>query len=118
MIPLLLGLFAVGILVVANWDDIVDWLKETIPQILSAIESEGLEGGLQVLARKVVEAGRKLIGFIQRLFYQREDGHWMERTTEREIDESEVPADILAKVKANKKVDITNDVGDMLQLQI
>jgi hypothetical protein len=118
MIPLLLGLFAVGVLIVANWDDIVNWLKETIPQIISAIRTGGLDGGLKVLIYKVMEEGRKLIGFIQRLFYQREDGQWVERTTEREIGEEEVPEDILAKVKEKEKVDITDEVKEKLELEI
>ena len=112
MIPLLWGLLAVGVMVAANWDDIVDWLSDSIEKIKEVLQN--CKHAVTVLVKKVKE---NIITFIERLSY-RENGKIIEKTIEREIDESEVPAEILARVKGKRKINVTNEMAEILQIEI
>jgi hypothetical protein len=48
----------------------------------------------------------------------RENGEVIEKLTEREIDESEVPAEILARVKGKRKIDVTADMSKIMELEL
>ena len=116
MIPLLLGALAIGgILVVAFWDEIVDWLKKLVA---------GLRNMFATLKKKVAHAAgafiqrveKKLAAIRHKLYYQ-EQGEWIEETTTRKIDESEIPASIRNKIR-NHETEVTDEVEEELQLSL
>ena len=112
MIPLLLGALAVGVLIAANWDDIVDWIRDSVAKIKEAFQT--WKNKITILVNKVKE---DIITFIERVRY-RENGEVIEKLTEREIDESEVPAEILARVKGKRKIDVTEDMSKLMELEL
>ena len=90
MIPLLIGLGAVvgGYLVVTNWQEIEGWLKEFLPKLQNALKDAGI---VDYAAKLFSSIEGNVMRLVHRLYYK-ENGKWVERTTVREIDESEVPA--------------------------
>ena len=95
--------------VLAFWDEIVNWLEELFT-ILEKIWDE------VCFAVKKVSEG--VVDFIQKLYYQEENGKWMEQTTTREIPENQVPAHIRKKYSGTKETDVTNNMKKELALQL
>lgn len=120
MLPLLIGagLLIGGVLVVANWDSIVNWLKDFIPKLKAAWEKVRVfvPHGARIYGDMIVEGADKLAKIMHKLYYQ-EDGQWVEETTTRKISKNEVPAAILAKI-GKKETDITETMEDVLQLEV
>lgn len=55
---------------------------------------------------------------MHRLYY-REQGQWFEKTTTAEIEEDQIPSDILADIKVKGlATDVTRKMENILQLQI
>ena len=90
MIPLLLGLGALvgGALVVAKWDEIEGWLKDFLPKVQIALKEAGI---YDYAAKLFASVEGNVMRLVHKLYYK-ENGKWVEKTTVREIDESEVPA--------------------------
>lgn len=109
MLPVLIAIGVGTLLVVAFWDEIVNFFKDFIPKVKDALE--GLWNKAKVYAQKVKDS---VISVIHKLYYE-EDDKWYEQTTTREVDESEVPA--WAKAGRRKK-DITKKMEEELQLEI
>ena len=116
MIPALLAALAIGgILVVAFWDEIVDWLKNLVA---------GLRRMFSELKKKIAHAAGAFIERVERglaairhkLYYQ-EQGEWIEETTTRKIEESEIPASIRRKIR-NHETEVTDEVEQELQLSL
>ena len=116
MIPALLAALAIGgILVVAFWDDIVNWLKKLAREIKAMFSR---------ISKKIAHA---VAGFIQRVenglaairhkLYYKEQGQWVEETTTRKIKESEVPPRIRNLISSQEE-DITEELEDELQLSL
>jgi ribosomal protein S8 len=102
----------VGVLIAANWDDIVDWIRDSVAKIKEAFQT--WKNKITILVKKVKE---DIITFIERVRY-RENGEVIEKLTEREIDDSEVPAEILARVKGKRKIDVTEDMSKLMELEL
>ena len=115
MIPVLLGLGALvgGYLVVTNWEEITGWLKDFLPKIQDALKSIGVGEYAAKLFSSVEDGALKLV---HKLYYK-ENGKWVEKTTTREIDESEVPEWAKAGLSA-KEVDVTDRYEKELQLAV
>ena len=90
MIPLLLGLGALvgGVLVAANWQEIETWLKDFLPKLQNALKDVGI---VDYAAKLFSSVEGNVMRLVHKLYYK-ENGKWVEKTTVREIDESEVPA--------------------------
>ena len=90
MIPLLLGLGALvgGALVVANWEEVENWLKDFLPKLKTALKETGI---IDYAAKLFSSVESHVVRLAHKLYYK-ENGKWVEKTTVREIDESEVPA--------------------------
>ena len=74
MIPLLIagGLVALGTaIVVANWNDIVDWIRDFVPKLKAAWNKLRplVPYEMQFLGDMVVEAGERLARVIHKLYY-------------------------------------------------
>ena len=97
MIPFLVGLGLVigGTLLVKYWKNIVDWLKDFIPKLKMAWKRVRpmLPYAAIIVGDKLWEAGSALVAVMHRLYYK-ENGEWIEQTTTRKVEESEVPAHI------------------------
>ena len=112
MIPVLLALVG-GYLVVKNWDEVTKWLQEFMTELQVSLKKMGIEGYTAKLFSNIQDGALKLI---HRLYYK-ENGKWIEKTTTREIDESQVPE--WAKAGLNEKeTDVTNRYEQQLQLKI
>ena len=118
MLPFLIGLGALvgGVLLVAFWDDIVDWLKDLVSTLKSMFASA---------AKKIAHAAGAFIQKIEnglaairhKLYYQ-EEGEWVEETTTRKIKEEEIPASILRKAKRSQETDVTDEIEEELELSL
>lgn len=121
MIPVLLGLGVLigGVLIVANWDKIVDWLNDFIPRLKKAWKElrNHVPHGARIFGDIVVEGAERLARVMHKLYYK-EDGQWIEETTMRKVDESEVPEAIRNKIKKNTETDITEEIEDELHLEV
>ena len=114
MLFLLAGIVG-GVLLVAYWNEIVSWLKNLVEKLRSAFRS---------MSKKIAHAAA---GFVQRVenglaairhkLYYKEEGQWIEETTTRKIDESEVPASIRAKIRWQEE-EVTDELEDELDLTL
>lgn len=123
MIPVLIGLGVLigGIVAVANWDEIKDWLNDFIPKLKKAWASlkTKIANGAMIVAEKVKEAGKWISKIMHKLYYKNEQGQWVEETTTRVLPESEVPPFIRAKIqREEQEVDITEEMERELKLEI
>lgn len=115
MIPLLLGLGALvgGALVVARWDEIEGWLKEFLPKLQTVLKETGI---VDYAAKLFSSVEGNVMRLVHRLYYK-ENGKWVEKTTVREIDESEVPAWAKEGLTAKEK-DVTARYEKELELSV
>ncbi len=110
-IPVILAALAIGgaVVVVAFWDEIVDWLNDFIPKVEKAFRD--IAHGAQVLGEKI---NSKIVEIKHKLFFK-ENNKWMEKSTIRQIDESAVPPHIREKImKQSKAADLTGELAPML----
>lgn len=117
MIMFWLGLGALigGVLLVAFWDEIVDWLKKLVSklkEVFSSVKKKIAHAAGAFIQR--VENG--LAAFRHKLYYK-EEGQWVEETTTRKIKESEVPASIRARISEQEN-EVTDEVEAELQLSL
>ncbi|MBR4903205.1 MAG: hypothetical protein IKZ53_00875 [Selenomonadaceae bacterium] len=115
MIPALLALGAIvgGYLVVTNWQEIEGWLKEFLPKLQSALKETGIDN---YMAKLFSSIEGNVMRLVHRLYYK-ENGKWVEKTTVREIDESEVPAWAKEGLSA-KESDVTARYEKELELSV
>lgn len=110
MIPILLAGLAIGaVVVVACWDDILDFMRSFAKAVWEKLRR--FAHGVQVLVKKL---GEKL-GFKTKAYYEK-NNEWYEETTTRKIDVSEVPAHILKKAKPSKEVEVTDEFNKELEM--
>lgn len=106
-IGLLFGVLALA--VASFWKDIVVWMKKVVEKI-KQIAAKAI-AGFKIFVTRVAEAIKE----VAKTYSQDQQGRWQETIVTREISESEVPADILAKVRRAKgEVDVTKE----LELQL
>lgn len=115
MIPVLVGLGALvgGYLVVTNWEEVTKWLQELMAELQDSLKKLGVEGYTAKLFSNIQDGALKLV---HRLYYK-ENGKWIEKTTTREIDESQVPEWAKAGL-TEKETDVTARYEQELQLQV
>ena len=115
MIPLLLGLGALvgGALVVANWEEVENWLKDCLPKLKTALKETGI---VDYAAKLFSSVEGNIMRLVHRLYYK-ENGKWVEKTTVREIDEAEVPSWAKEGLTA-KESDVTERYEKELELSI
>ena len=115
MIPVLLGLGAIvgGYLVVTNWAEIEGWLKEFLPKLQAALKETGI---VDYAAKLFSTVEGNVMKLIHKLYYK-ENGKWVEKTTVREIDESEVPEWAKAGLSA-KETDVTARYEKELEMTV
>ena len=113
MIPALLALGVVGYLVVTKWDEIEGWLKEFLPKLQDALKETGI---VDYAAKLFSSVEGNILRLVHRLYYK-ENGKWVEKTTVREIDESEVPAWAKEGLTA-KESDVTARYEKELELTV
>lgn len=113
MIPVLLGVGAIvgGVLVAAKWEEITGWLMEFVPKLQETLKSLGI-GEYAAKLFSSVENGT--LSLVHRLYYK-ENGKWIEKTTTREIDESQVPEWAKQGLSA-KETDVTDRYKQELEL--
>ena len=115
MIPLLIGLGALvgGALVVANWQEVENWLKEFLPKLQTVLKETGI---VDYAAKLFSSVEGHVLRLVHKLYYK-ENGKWVEKTTVREIDESEVPAWAKEGLTA-KESDVTARYEKELELTV
>ena len=115
MIPVLIGagVLVGGYLAVNHWDEITGWLKDFLPKIQEALNSVGIGEYAAKLFSSVTNGALTLV---HRLYYK-ENGKWIEKTTTREIDESQVPEWAKAGL-TEKETDVTERYKKELELTI
>lgn len=102
-----------GVFLFKNWDKICAWFGAFITKLKTVIKEKmhGIANAAIIVGERISEA---VAEFKHKLFYK-EDGKWMEETTKRQVDESEVPPYIRAKIaqqekEQEKEVDVTKEM--------
>ena len=113
MIPVLLGLLIGGYIVVKNWEEIEGWLKEFLPKLQVALKETGI---VDYAAKLFSSVENNVMRLVHKLYYK-ENGKWVEKTTVREIDESEVPAWAKEGLTAKER-DVTDRYEKELELTV
>lgn len=115
MIPVLIGLGAIvgGFMVYENWEQITNWLKDFMPKIQEALKSSGVT---EYAAKLFSSVSNGALTLVHRLYYK-ENGKWIEKTTTREIDESQVPEWAKAGLR-EKETDVTERYQKELELTL
>lgn len=120
MLPLLIGagLLLGGILIVANWEAIVDWLNDFIPKLRKVWDSVKIfvPHAAAVFGDVVLDGAERMARIMHKLYYK-ENNEWIEETTTRKVDESEVPEFIRNKIK-QQEADITSEIEEHLSLEV
>ena len=120
MLPLLIaaGLAIGSVVIAANWNSIVNWLKDFVPKLRAAWNSvrENVPHGARIFGDIIVEGAERLARIIHKLYYK-ENGQWIEETTTRKVSEDEVPASIRNKIN-RKEADITEEIEKELKLEV
>lgn len=98
-----------------HWDEICEWFGNFLSNLKQAIakKMKGIAHAAAIVGEMV---GNAVAEIKHKLFYK-EDGKWMEETTKRQVDESEVPPYIRAKIAA-QEADITREMEAELQLTV
>jgi len=117
MLPLLAGLAILvgGVLVVAYWADIVNWLKDFIPKVKKFFQD--LPQRIAHAAAIFIQRIQNGMVAIRHKLYYKEEGSWVEETTTRKVNESEVPPFIRNKVR-NQEEEITDEMEQELKMEI
>lgn len=114
MVPLLvLGALVGGALVAANWQEVENWLKDFLPKLQNALKETGI---VDYAAKLFSSVEGNVMRLVHKLYYK-ENGKWVEKTTVREIDESEVPAWAKEGLTA-KESDVTERYEKELELTV
>lgn len=112
MIPLLVVL-GVGYLVYTNWKEVESWLKEFLPKLQATLKDVGI---VDYAAKLFSSIEGNVMRLVHKLYYK-ENGKWVEKTTVREIDESEVPEWAKAGLSA-KESNVTARYEKELELSV
>ncbi len=115
MIPLLIGLgdLVGGYMVVTNWQEVENWLKSFLPKLQDVLKETGI---VDYAAKLFSSVEGNVMRLVHKLYYK-ENGKWVEKTTVREIDESEVPAWAKEGLTA-KESDVTARYEKELELTV
>ena len=117
MIPLIwlagAGIAAVAgaVVLVAFWKEIVAWVDKVMAKLPPSVR-ENLQGAVAFVER-VAGAIKNLMNYYS---YDEQTQKWTETVVSREVDESQIPKHIREKMKAQSKVDITDDLQEQLEL--
>ena len=116
MLPWLIGAAIAAVVVVALWDEIISWLKDLVYRLREAFRElkTNIMHACAVFAKRVGEA----MTAISHKVYYKENRQWMEKTTTRKIQESELPESILNKLFGQREEDITTEMENELGLEI
>ncbi|WP_312510534.1 hypothetical protein [Massilia sp.] len=97
---------ALALVAATFWKDLVDWLKRVVEKVREVVAK--VVAGVKIFVRKVGEAIKE----IAKSYSQDEQGRWQETIVTREVSESDVPKDILDKVKRQRgtAVDVTKEL--------
>ena len=109
---------SVGIqIIVTLWKDILDWLGKLVVSIKNLFTNV-LKGVNHAAGVFLQENDENTVSVTHKLYYQNENGQYMEKTSEKIIDKSEVPDWAMAKMNKNNAVDMTRDFEAELQMKI
>ena len=111
MIPALIALGVGALVVMACWDDIVDWLRSFTRKVKNFFRNIG--HAAKIFAQRV---RNYMFQVLHRVFFK-ENGKWFQETTRVEVEESEVPAWAKAGV-ANSETDVTDKYQRELSLTV
>lgn len=117
MIPVLVGLGVLigGAILLASWDEVVDWLTEFIPKIKAVWQSvrRYVPSAVRIWGDIIVEEGCKIAEIICQ--FRNTDNELIEEI--RKVDLDEVPPSILEKLGPQRR-DITKPMGLILGQEI
>lgn len=114
MIPvLLLGAALIGgaVVLAVFWKDIAAWVSRVWEKLPASVK-ENLQGA-KAFVQKLDATFKNVMNYYS---YDQKTQKWTETVVSKEVDQSQIPADILKKFKAKSKIDITDDVQEKLEL--
>lgn len=118
MLPWIIGLGLAalgGALVVAYWNEIVDWLADFIPKIRELFRT--VKRNIAHAAGMFIQQMKDAYAKIMHKLYYKEEGKWIEETTTRTLPENEVPPSIRKKLRS-QETEVTEEFEKELKLEI
>ena len=112
---LLLGAL-IGGAVIVYWDELVNFAKKVFEKLPPVIKNAIL-GVASYIARVTTEFGTKLQDKVSYFSKDRLTNEWTETIATKTVSESEVPKEILAKLRHHQQVETTDELKNILQLQ-
>lgn len=101
--------FLGGFLVVHYWNDILEWFSDILPRIANVVR--GLAYGVQYATEVVASLLDRASAEIKHQLYYKEGDHWVEKTTTRQLPDSELPPRIRKKIKVRgQEEDISREI--------
>lgn len=115
MIPVLLlgGLAIAGLALAAYWKDIVNWLNRIWQKLPSSIKDR-LQGAV-ALVRKIGDTFKNVMKYYS---YDKTTKKWSETVVTKEVNESDIPEHIRARVSRDNEADISDDLEEKLKLAL
>ncbi|MCQ2362307.1 MAG: hypothetical protein MJ048_04645 [Acidaminococcaceae bacterium] len=102
--------------VVANWDDVVKVAKDFVKQIASKWDlylNDILDGAWESVLQRLEE---DVAIVAQRFYFKGNDNKYYRESVCEQIDESEVPPELLAKLNKQPAVDVTQRMKEEMVL--
>ena len=118
MLPWIIGLGLAalgGALVVAYWNEIVDWLADFIPKVRELFRT--VKRNVAHAAGMFIQRIKDAYAKIMHKLYYKEEGKWIEETTTRTLPENEVPPRIRNLLRS-QETDATEAFEQELKLKI
>ncbi|EPH37530.1 hypothetical protein L291_0403 [Acinetobacter guillouiae MSP4-18] len=112
---LLLGAL-VGGAIIAYWEELVSFAKKVFENLPLVVKNTIL-GVASYIARVKTEFGFKLQDKVSFFSKDKQTNEWTETIATKTVNESEVPKEILAKLRQQQQVETTDELKNILQLQ-
>lgn len=92
-----------GGLLIAFWNDLTEFLKKAAEKVKALVH--GVLFGVKVLLKRIENGFQQIARH-----YSKVDNHWEETIVTKTVSESEVPADIRARVKSDVPLDLSDEL--------
>lgn len=112
---LLFGVFVGGAIAIF-WDELVTFTRNVFDKLPSTIK-DAILGIASYIARVATELGTKLQNKVSYFSRNAQTNEWTETIATKTVSESDVPKEILAKLRHSQQVETTDELKNVLNLQ-
>jgi hypothetical protein len=106
----------IGGAVLVYWDELVTFARKVFEK-LPPLVKDAILGVASYIARVATEFGSKLQDKVSYFSKDKHTNEWTETIATKTVSESEVPKEILAKLRHHQQVETTDELKNVLHLQ-